>query len=130
MSSTEKQPLVSSKDLPMPRLELRWDHDGTPSGWGEFRRSCRYLLVMPVFSGDVRKGSFAANEDGTALEFEFGATDCSGGQDQRVWLEQQRVDMPYRDGSHAAWDAHLLRLPAYATCGEHAMFIEPRDGSK
>ena len=121
----EKQPLISSKDLPMPRIELRWEHDGTQAGWGEYRRKCQYLLIMPIWKQDIRTDANCANAEGTALEFEMCVTDCSGGQDPRVWLEECRIDTPFRDGRHAQWDSHVLRMPAYATCGEWAMLIEP-----
>lgn len=121
--------LRSSKGLPVPRLELRWDEIGRPKDFGTFRRNCRYLLVMPITRYDIRTDARVANADGTALEFEFGTTSCGGGDCPRVFLERDQVDMPYRDGSHAAWDSFNLKIPAYATCGEHAMFIEPREPS-
>ena len=126
MNDKKRSPLISTKDLPTPRLELRWAHDGTPAGWGELRRDCRYLLIMPITPRDIRTDARVATADGTALEFEFGTTSCGGGTCQRVFLERDQVDMPYRDGSHAAWDSFNLKIPAYATCGEHAMLIEPR----
>lgn len=127
MNNKPTRPLLKTSELPMPRLELRWDADDAPppDGYPVGTRACRYLLVMPLDQWDIRREDENGEQVRDAFETELRCTVRSFGNPQLVWLESNSVDTPYRDGAHARWDSHVLKIPAFATAGEHAMFLEP-----
>lgn len=122
-----RPPLLKSNELPLPRLELRWSAPDAPppEGYPVGTQSCRYLLVMPLGKWDVRREDENCVQVRDVLETELGCTVRSHGMPQLVWPEANTVDTPYRAGRHIAWDSHALKIPAYATAGEHAMLIAP-----
>lgn len=128
MNNKPTPPLLKTSKLPMPRLELRWDAEDAPPPEGHpvGARACRYLLVMPLGKWDIRREDEDGEQVRDSVETELRCTVRSfcGGL-QLVWPESNSIDTPYRDGAHARFDSHVLKIPAYATAGEYAMFLEP-----
>jgi hypothetical protein len=128
MSDQPNPPLLKTSELPLPRLELRWDADDAPppDGYPAGARACRYLIVLPLDQWDIRREDENCEQVRSTFETEMRCTVRSGGGNQPlVWLESNSVDTPYRDRAHIVWDSHVLNLPAYVTAGEHAMFLDP-----
>lgn len=127
MGNNQNQPLIKASQLPCPRLELRWDVEDAPppDGYPTGTKACRYLLVVPLGQWDIRREDEDGNQVRETSETELGCTVRGGGNPQMVWPESNSIDTPYRAHSHARWDSHLLKIPAYATAGGYAMFIEP-----
>jgi hypothetical protein len=132
MNAKTRPPLLKSTELPVPRLELRWDPADAPppEGYPVGTQACRYLIVIPLGNWDIRREDENGEKVRDVLEKELGCTVRSHGNPQLVWPESNSIDTPYRDGTHIALDSHALKIPAYATAGEHSMFIEPRAPSK
>lgn len=99
-------------DLPVPRLEMRWEEMDGPDGGG-FNWRCRYDLIYRHFLGHVMRVPLGMTRVGN----HSGRPPVSGGV----------VETPFRDGSHIAHDAHCLRLPAFAICGDVVTKLEPRE---
>lgn len=129
MSNKAKLPLMKTSDLPLPRLELRWDEDDAlpPDGYPAGTKACRYLLILPLGKLDIRREDEDCRPVRDTFETELRCTVRGGGSPQLVWPESNSIDTPYRDHSHACWDSHVLKIPAYATAGGYAMFIEPKE---
>jgi hypothetical protein len=99
--SEERRPAA----LPTPRLQLRWQDDTT----GRATWLCSYEMVMPLRELDCR------NDEGADFAvIELGRT-LVGGGGAAPW-QRGAADqcMPFRDGSHARWDAEAFGgLPIY-----------------
>lgn len=101
-------------ELPTPRLELRWREATEKEVLGRsifLSHACDYGLVIPVERTDVR--SNLQHPDGTEdigalyeVFYSFSTT-----------LSSEPINdfhAPYRDGTHATWDADKLGgLPIY-----------------
>lgn len=125
MNDVTRPTLLDSTQLPVPRLELRWDaDDAPPEGYPQGTRACRYLIVLPLKPWDIRREDENCVQVRDVLEKELGCTIRSGGDSRLVWHDSNTVDTPFRDGQHAAWDSFTLNIPAYAVSGEYAMLIE------
>lgn len=127
MSDNTKPPLLKASELPMPRLELRWDADDAepPEGYPAGTRACRYLLVIPLDQWDIRREDEDGKQVRNSFEKELRCTVRSGGGAMPlIWPGTNSIDTPYRDNAHIRWDSHVLKIPAYVTAGEHAMAIE------
>ena len=113
--------MISSSELPAPRLELRWTKTGDT--WDE--RKCAYNLVLPLREHDIRR----EREDGTTrdcLTVEMGRTKVTGGSRYLFQPNERpgyRIDVPFRDGAHAQWDAEILDLPVYAVFEDYAEYV-------
>ncbi|WP_338806863.1 hypothetical protein V8U11_06580 [Pseudomonas chlororaphis] len=129
MTNKPNPPLLKTSDLPMPRLELRWDTEDAPppEGYPTGTKACRYLLVVPLGQWDIRREDENCAQVRNSTEIELNSTIRTGGNPQLVWLESNRIDTPYRDHSHACWDSHVLKIPAYATAGNYAMLLDPTE---
>jgi hypothetical protein len=93
--------------LPAPRLELLWNkQDGI--------RTCTYSLVIPLQKSDLRRENSKGKDVRNTYKLKIGKTKVDGG----VSVQDGIVATPYRDGCHALWDSHALKLPIYAVCGE------------
>ncbi|MEN7531927.1 hypothetical protein [Cupriavidus sp. DL-D2] len=115
--------LIDARDLPAPRLELRWVKTGKT--WQS--RECAYCLVLPLDEFDVRREDENCNKTRGELTVEICRTRVQGGREQGPIWDDKYIDTPYRDGVHAIWDAkHLGNLPIYAVCGDKAKLHEPR----
>jgi hypothetical protein len=128
-TNTPNPPLLKASELPMPRLELRWDPEGAepPEGYSAGAKCCRYLLVVPLTKWDIRREDAEGEQVRDRKETELGCTVRRfSGKSPVVWLDHKSIETPYRDHAHATWDSHILNIPAYVTAGEHAMFLEPR----
>jgi len=104
------------KPLPLPRLQLTWTKK-PENAW-----TCSYDLLLPVGQGDVRNeakagkpGYTTANISATEIEDWDGPIDETG-----------RLTTPFRDGAHAAWDAHRLGFPAFVVFGRARRQITPK----
>lgn len=122
--------LILEKDLPAPRIELRWhslrdEMDTLSKSDFEYKwskKSCEYLLVLPLKEHDIRR----EDEEGNAIFNEtsilMNETIVTGGGYPVV--ENKSIDTPYRDRAHAKWDAAILNnLPVYAVCDGQAYLI-------
>lgn len=104
--------------LPAPRLQLRWSSP----------HLCHYELVIPLGKYDVRRERGNGDTRSCFMAIPLNSTRVGGGNDIMFELAPDgtaRVRMPYRDGMHIRWDAHTLKLPAYAIWGDHVTPIEP-----
>ena len=119
--------LINKKDLPAPRLELRWQE---PSGtvdtaFGNATIECVYLLIMPLREHDIRREDDNGNKVRSEEEIEMGKTYSTGTLARKVF--DDRIDAPFRDGAHANWDSSVLGLPVYAVVGDLAYEVKPQD---
>lgn len=119
------------KDLPLPRLQLTWEHVN-----GDAWR-CNYDLFIPIAKHDIRN-------NGPAPDYEIGAGPgykaARIGQTEVISRRgpikpdyrdghpngETYLDAPFRDGAHAAWDSFALGIPAFVVYGERVKAIEPQ----
>ena len=98
--------MIKVKDLPAPRLELRWVSD----------TRCNYGIVIPVDEHDIR---WTSRNKGL-LFVKIGAVKVTGGA--RLYPDApkgERIYRPFRHGAHAKWDSLKMNLPAFVTyCGD------------
>lgn len=114
--------------LPAPRLQLRWVANGDDRAWPWH---CHYELVLPLNDGDIRREQY--DEDGEELPERLtelvvplkGATRRGGSGTPCTAQDGTRYcDAPYRDGSHAYWDAKVLgNPPRYVIAPDGAPFL-------
>lgn len=117
--------LILEKDLPAPRLELRW-YPSEESHYKDdkwYERRCEYLLVLPLKEHDIRR----EDEDGNKIYKEnsilLNETLVRGGSG--IPMNKDSIDLPYRDRAHAKWDSEVLNnLPIYAVCEGKAYLVE------
>lgn len=105
----DAEPHRTRTDLPMPRLQLRWEvfEDYWQGSW--YEHACFYELVIPLGKLDCRNGPGTG-----ALVCELGKTYGNPGGGRKSWeYEQPKDRLPFRDGKHAEWDASTLKLPIY-----------------
>lgn len=107
--------------LPAPRLQLTWQK--IPRDSEGYCLACHYHLVMPVGKYDIRNPREYKSDSFILLD--LGGTRSTGSIDSRVYADG-KIDRPFRDGSHIAWDSHLLKLPAFVVCGQQFNLIDPR----
>jgi len=101
--------------LPCPRLELRWVKIGKT--WD--KRECIYEIVIPLQENDIRCEDADGKKVRCVIRAELGRTKVEGGiQDGESPAREGFVDTPFRDGCHAQWDAAVMNLPVFATCGK------------
>lgn len=118
---------IAEKDMPAPRLELRWRD--IPRNERGYCVECIYSLVLSLDRYDIRAERY--DDDGnqldgknTELSIEIGKTFSDGEAAKR--LRGNRIDTPFRDGAHAQWDSKQLgNLPIYAVADGRAMLVEP-----
>jgi len=107
---------IPESEMPCPRLELRWvktDHD----------LRCDYNIVIPIDSNDIRRD--AAVRFGSELRFCTGWTTSSS--DRSPLLSNGVIDVPYRDGKHAAWDSYRINFPAFTVWQGQAQSVLPEE---
>lgn len=109
---------IPESAMPCPRLELRWRKT-------DYECACDYNIVIPVFSADIRVGSPA--QYGPELRFCTGWTTTSGGRGDYPRYPNGVIDVPFRDGMHAAWDSHTTGFPAFVVWQGQAQSIMPID---
>ena len=113
--------------LPVPRLQLRWATDD-----GDNQRICHYELILPLSEYDIRRERARDGDKASRyLAVPLGCTRVSGGSGRDpVSIDNTtgniQVDRPYRDGSHASWDAYALRVPLFAVWNDTASEIEAK----
>ncbi|MBW2169802.1 MAG: hypothetical protein JRG69_11200 [Deltaproteobacteria bacterium] len=107
---------IPESKLPCPRLELRWNK-------GEYEKRCDYNFVLPITQGDIRSG--AAVQFGPELRFCMGWTTNSGGDVDHPRYPNGVINVPFRDGAHAAWDSHNTGFPAFVIWQGQAQSILP-----
>jgi len=114
--SEETASPVEDVVMPCPRLELEWRK--TDDNW--YKRECIYSLVLPLREYDVRRENEYGETVRTEIKVELGRTSVSGGNGNPPILEDDTVDMPYRDGAHAFFDQEALgsQIPVVAVCGD------------
>lgn len=91
-------------DLPVPRLELRWEATDKRG----YNRTCWYFLVYKHFLGYI-------------VKVPIGHTAVSGGREEPFYdgsdsLDPHgvsRIHTPFRDGAHIRNEARQLNLPAF-----------------
>jgi len=118
---------IAEKDMPAPRLELRWkDETGLRDGYTVV---CVYSLVLKLDKYDRRAERY--DEDGQSLDgfyeypVEMGKTLSDHDAESRYHSRPDCIDTPFRDGAHAHWDTRQLgNLPIYAVAAGRAMLIE------
>lgn len=108
------------QDLPVPRLELRWEESQEAARFPSHRSFvCTYEMVLPVNRYDVR------NQDRSGIvRVKLGETKSSRAN-APDYIKIDGIDTPFRDGVHAACDSARLRLPAFATYNGFGTFVEP-----
>jgi hypothetical protein len=107
--------------LPAPRLQLTWQQT-KPDSDG-YNTICHYHLVLPVGKYDIRNPHEYKRD--SFLLLDLGGTRSTGLIRDRIYPDG-KIDTPFRDGSHIAWDAKKLSLPAYVVCGQSSQLIEAR----
>jgi len=126
MSTNPAPKIVANRNLPLPRLEMRWKIVGPEE------RHCVYDLVMPADKYDLRN-VHEFKKDGY---FRVHVRTCkqSGspvgpGTNWPDWPVEPDggIRLPFRDAAHIAWDSFVLKIPAFIVHGRKAMVIEPID---
>ena len=115
---------MRAKDLPLPRLQLRWTKSTTRPG---FNWECPYELVIPLDEWDIRRENRArkgprwvAIAMKTPTLRESTSVPCTAPDGSRYF------DSPYRDGAHAKWDSvHIGNPPIYVIAPDGEAFHEP-----
>lgn len=125
-TETKERPapkIRSSRNLPIPRLEIRWKVKSAE------RRDAEYYLVMPAQKYDIRN-VFEYKRDGY-FKVLVSRVECSGspvgpGTSWPQWpfYDNGAIYAPFRDSSHIAWDAHVLNLPAFIVHGRKAQIVD------
>ena len=103
--------IIAEKDLPMPRLELRW-LKGKNDDW--YEKICEYSLILPVEDFDIRD----EEKNNGFLKVSLGGTTSTGGSADAppIHILGQSINTPFRDGAHIRWDGKNLRLPMFVVC--------------
>lgn len=117
-------------DLPAPRLQLRWDK-AEPNERG-YSWACNYELVMPLGEHDIRREVYDESGEVTSEVDQFivamkEPTTRGSVATPTVCPDGTRFyDDPFRDGSHALWDAQKLGgLPIYVIGLDGMAFERP-----
>lgn len=112
-------PATRPEGLPVPRLQLRWEHADD----GMYERVCHYELVFALQEYDCR------NDAKTGFGVvQLGRTNQGGAEPK--WGEELGRCTPFRDGAHALWDAaHFGGLPVFviAPDGQHAPMVNNKN---
>lgn len=109
---------IPESAMSCPRLELRWHKT-------DYELRCDYNFVIPIDSNDIRED--AAVRFGTELRFCMGWTTMhSGNREMPLWPNGV-IEVPYRDGKHAAWDSYRTKFPAYVVYQGQAQTIEAEE---
>ena len=95
---TMHEKLPEDQPLPVPRLEMAWEHEDEWHVVVLYRLVYRHLL-------------------GHCVGVPFGHTRVSGSGVQP--LRYGRLDLPFRDGAHIRHDAESLNLPAFLIYEDH-----------
>lgn len=114
---------IPETGMPCPRLELRWHKE-------KYELRCDYNFVIPIHQHDIRED--AAVRYGSELRFCMGWTTVGGGMGDMPLWPNGVIDVPYRDGKHAAWDSHTTGFPAFVVYQGQAQSIvaeEPQGGA-
>lgn len=111
-------PIIEDKDLPAPRLELRWVSVDTHN------HVCDYNLVVPLRAHDLRREGGDGNDVREVQTTRIGQTRMNGPAPLREYQGETWIEPPFRDGAHAKWDAELLKLPVYVTADGKAQLIK------
>lgn len=89
---------------PVPRLELRWERKNNHT-W-----TCYYFLIKRHLLDHYE-------------EIPLGQTARSGSGNEPIF--DGKIEMPFRDGAHACYDALHMGLPVYAVLDEKREKIDP-----
>lgn len=110
--------LIPSKDLPAPRLELRWTDERKDGG--QYERQCNYNLVLPLREHDIRR-----EEGSHEFVVNLGQTRSRSGRP--AIRAEGEIHVPFRDGAHIQFDREALnpQLPMFVIDGEFAQQIAP-----
>lgn len=111
-------PIIDEKDLPAPRLELRWSSL-------DRSRTCDYNLVLPLREHDIRREDGDGEQVRSVLTVRIGQTKVDGPSPLRTHQGETWIETPLRNGVHAQWDAEHLKLPVYVVAGGKAQ-LHPR----
>lgn len=122
---------MEPKDLPLPRLQLTWEH----LGGREWR--CNYDLLVPVAKYDLRNNGpepkcvIGTGPGYTKANFGHTAVTSSQGPIKQDYKNgaatgETYLDTPFRDGAHAGWDSFTLGIPAFVVYQDRVRPIEPQ----
>lgn len=117
--------LINNENLQVPRLELRWSVDKELP----HVRYCHYLLIMPLREIDARLDDEHSDKEKKTIDILLSiTTDTIRGfvnsySYSLVYEKEGIIELPHRDKMHAIWDAKVLGLPVYVTCGEIAQLL-------
>ncbi len=126
----EAQRALRLDDLPLPRLQLRWEASDKNE---QYQWLCHYELVIPLREFDIRrencdeKGNIEKGPPWVAIAMK---PPTGRGSDKipcsSVDGADRYYDAPYRDGRHAVWDSEVLGgLPVYVIAPDGAAFANP-----
>lgn len=118
---------VANRNLPKPRLEMRWVVIDSE------RRNAEFWLVMPAHKFDIRCNT-EYKKDGEFRRL-LEKVECSGSPvgPGTAWSEwplhrdAQSITTPFRLAAHMQWDAFALKLPCFIVHGRRAQIVEPHD---
>lgn len=120
---------ISEKDMPAPRIELRWETASEKDRARGYQWVCNYNFVFPLGKYDIRaeyygpRGGHKFGHHKTKT-IQVGQT-LSGGGGGRYSNERDFVDTPYRDSTHVQLDApHFGSPPIYAVADGRAMLVK------
>ena len=104
--------------LPLPRLQFRWEKDGDT--WES--RICHYELILPLREHDIRREREYDDNGNLIKELPYltipiSSTKVSGGI-HKEHMTINKHSTPFRDGAHAIWDNEVLKMPIWIVCGE------------
>jgi len=111
---------IPESAMPCPRLELRWHKE-------EYELRCDYNFVLPIHKYDIRED--APVRFGSELRFCMGWITSHGGNPEYPLWPNGVIEVPFRDGKHAAWDSHATGFPAFVVYQGQAQSILPEEHS-
>lgn len=118
-----KNEIISSSDLPTPRLQLRWEkmEEQDDRGYTWF---CHYELVMLLGPYDVRHNEcdeYSGRSAEVRIKMPGGTkTDI---EDDQVLPKHEYIRIPFRDGAHIKWDAYQFKMRAFVVYANYAQEI-------
>lgn len=119
--------LMEERNLPVPRMELRWDERPAADGM----LACSQNIVLKLRENDIRREQADVAVDGfiqrdyITVNIDVSAQECSDGESPVNAAQDGTGSIwrPFRLTAHALWDAEQLQLPVYVVARGKAQLV-------